>query len=652
MNSKSLVSIPKSKYQDYIHLSRYARWLEKEKRRETWEETVRRYVNFFHDKFEKEGYTNPKITNVLIEIEKAIFNHEVMPSMRCLMSAGKALKRDNVAGYNCGFLIMNRTRAFDELMYALLCGTGMGFSVERQFINQLPEITEEFFETDTVIQVRDSKLGWANAYRELIAMLYVGRIPSWDVSKVRPAGARLKTFGGRASGPEPLVELFKFTIKKFKGAAGRKLTSIEVHDIVCKIADVVIVGGVRRAALISLSNLSDSRMRAAKTGQWWIENPQRALANNSVCYTERPEISVFLKEWITLIESRSGERGIFNRSAAQKKALSLGEDKRDPNQDFGCNPCSEILLRDRQFCNLTEVVIRQDDTLDSLKEKVRIAAIVGTIQATLTDFRYLSKKWKENTEEEALLGVSLTGIMDHPYMSGKTLPHKFKRSSLKDVLEELKEIVIKTNKTWAKILKINPSAATTCVKPSGTVSQLVDAASGIHPRYSKYYVRTVRGDRKDPLSRFLKDSGVPCENEIRKPDATYVFSFPISSPNRSVLRDDRGAIEQLELWKLYADHWAEHKPSITIYVKDEEWLEVVAWVFKRFDSISGVSFLPHSDHIYQQAPYQEIDASEFKKLNKEFPKNIDWEKLREYEKEDNTTGTQELACSAGSCEII
>lgn len=645
------MSLP-TKYQEFIHLSRYARWLEKEKRRETWEETVDRYINFFHDRFEEDGYINLPVTNALNEIRTAILNLEMMPSMRCLMSAGKALERDAVAGYNCGFLIINRTRAFDELMYALLCGTGMGFSVERQYINQLPEITEEFYETDTVINVRDSKLGWACAFRELIAMLYVGRIPSWDVSKVRPAGARLKTFGGRASGPGPLVDLFRFTINIFKNAAGRKLTSIEVHDIVCKTADIVVVGGVRRAALISLSNLSDSRMRAAKTGQWWVENPQRALANNSVCYTERPDMSVWLKEWVTLIESKSGERGIFNRAAAQKKVESLGEGRRDATYELGCNPCSEILLRDRQFCNLTEAIIRPNDTFNMIKEKVRLAAIAGTFQATLTEFRYLSKKWRENTEEEALLGVSLTGIMDHPYMSGKTLPHKFKRSSLKDVLEELKEIVIDTNKKWAKILHINPAAATTCVKPSGTVSELVNTSSGIHPRYSKYYIRTVRCDKKDPLSTFLKDQGVSCEDDVTKPNMTYVFSFPVESPNRSIFRDDRNAIQQLETWKIYADHWTEHKPSITVYVKDEEWLEVGAWVYKNFDSISGVSFLPYTDHIYRQAPYQEIDKKEYKKLVKEFPKNLDWSKLLEYEKEDHTTGTQELACSAGSCDLI
>lgn len=642
-----MTSLP-TDYQSYIHKSRYARWRDDLGRRETWEETVSRYIDFFQKRESTLSIHDP----IWIELKDAISQLEVMPSMRAMMTAGEALNRDNVAGYNCSYRAVDDVRAFDEIMYILLCGTGVGFSVERQYIANLPAIAEDFHDTESTIVVSDSKIGWAKAYRELIGLLYQGQVPKWDVSKVRPAGARLKTFGGRASGPEPLVDLFKFTVGVFKGAAGRKLNSLEVHDIVCKIADIVVVGGVRRSALISLSNLTDDRMRHAKMGKWWEENPQRALANNSVCYTEKPDTGAFLREWTALYESKSGERGIYNREASKRIAGRSG--RRDAQYEFGTNPCSEIILRNKQFCNLTEVVVRPEDDLDSLRRKVRIAAILGTLQATLTDFRYLSKDWKKNTEEEALLGVSLTGIMDHPVMSGNsdwTVSDKSSEDDLKEWLQQLKEVAIETNKEWSAILGINPSSAITCVKPSGTVSQLVDSASGIHPRYSSYYIRTVRTDKKDPIYQFLKDQGIPVEDAVGKENSTAVFSFPMKAPEGSIMRDDMTAIEQLELWKIYAEHWCEHKPSITVYVRENEWMEVGAWVYKHFDLLSGVSFLPHSDHVYKQAPYQEITLEEWAYWNSIVPKSINWEKLAEYEDTDNTEGSQNLACVAGVCEI-
>jgi len=626
-----------NEYQRFIALSRYSRWLPEANRRETWEETVKRLMDYWEGKYPEQ--VNP----VRKELEDAIVNLEVMPSMRTLHTAGPALDRDNVAGYNCSYLAINRQRALDELLYILMCGTGVGFSVERQYINELPEVAEKFYSSDTVIAVADSRIGWATAYRELIAMLYNGKVPKWDVSKVRPAGAPLVTFGGRSSGPDPLVDLFKFSIDTFKNAAGRKLTSIEVHDLCCKIAEVVVVGGVRRSALISLSNLTDQRMAKAKSGEWWNQNVQRALSNNSICFTEKPDVGAFMREWNTIYESKSGERGIFNRTAARRKAAESG--RRDPEFDFGCNPCSEIILRDRQFCNLSEVVIRSTDTVADLKRKVRIATILGTLQATLTNFRYLSSAWKKNTEEEALLGVSLTGIMDHPDLS----ENKYYTQIL---LQELKDCAIQTNKKWAGYLGINPSASITCVKPSGTVSQLVDSASGIHPRYSPYYLRRVRADKKDPLAQFMEDAGFPCVDDVTKPDSTVVFSFPMKGPEGSVYRDDRSAIEQLELWKTYQDYWCEHKPSITIYVKEHEWPAVGAWVWKHFDDVSGVSFLPHTEHSYRQAPYREITEQEYLEWLDRMPKDVDWSKLGEYETEDRTAGAHTLACSGTSCEIV
>ena len=656
------MSLP-TQYQSYIHTSRYARWLPDENRRETWDETVDRYVQFFDDRIYPTDDNLTSGDDVALlrgEIREAILDLEVMPSMRTLMTAGKALERDNVAGYNCSYLAVDNLKAFDEAMYVLMCGTGVGFSVERQYINLLPELAEEFHETDSIINVSDSKIGWAKAYRELLSMLVNGQVPKWDVSKVRPAGAPLKTFGGRASGAEPLVDLFEFSVEVFKNAKGRKLTSIECHDLMCKVADIVVVGGVRRSALISLSNLTDERMRVAKSGQWWVDNPQRALANNSISYTEKPDMGIFMKEWEALYESKSGERGIFNRGAAKRAAQVSG--RRDTEHDFGTNPCSEIILRSKQFCNLSEVVVRSEDTFDDLKRKVRLAAILGTLQSTLTNFRYLSSVWKRNTEEERLLGVSLTGIMDHPVLSGSTesmaeiitspIYKKFGHSDLEEVLNELKEVAVETNKEWAEKLNIPQSVAITCVKPSGTVSQLVDSASGIHPRYSDYYIRTVRQDKKDPLADLMIEAGVPYEDDVMKPDSTYVFSFPMKAPEGSVMRDDRNAIEQLELWKVYQEAWCEHKPSITVYVKEDEWLKVGAWVYENFDSVSGVSFLPHSEHSYKQAPYQEITEEVYNELQEAMPKEVDFTKLIDFEKEDTTVGMKEFACQGGACEIL
>ena len=622
-------------YQTFIATSRYARWLDKEGRRENWGETVSRYMdNIVRPVAGNDSYIN--------DIEEAILNLEVMPSMRSLMTAGPAASRDNTCMYNCSYLPVDDLKAFDEAMFILLCGTGVGFSVERQFISKLPEVPQ-LFESESVIVVKDSKEGWAKALRQVIALLYSGEIPKWDVSKVRPAGARLKTFGGRASGPAPLIDLFNFAVKTFRAAEGRKLSSVECHDLMCKIGEVVVVGGVRRSAMISLSNLSDDRMRHAKSGSWWDNNPQRALANNSVSYTEKPDATSFMREWTALVESGSGERGIFNRQASKKQAEKNG--RRDPNFEFGTNPCSEIILRPNQFCNLTECVVRATDNFDTLARKVKLATILGTIQSTYTKMPYLRKVWTDNTEAERLLGVSLTGIMDNPLMTSKN-------AGLDKTLEKLREIAVETNAEWAGLLGIPVAAAISCVKPSGTVSQLVDSASGIHARHSPFYIRTVRGDNKDPLTQFMIDQGIPSEPCVMKPDQTTVFSFPMKSPTNAVTRNDTTAIEQLETWLTYQRHWCEHKPSVTISVKDCEWVEVGAFVYKHFDEMSGVSFLPHSDHTYQQAPYQDCDEAAYEELLSKMPTAIDWTELAGYEQEDNTSGSQTMACSGDACEIV
>jgi ribonucleoside-diphosphate reductase alpha chain len=630
-----------SDYQTFIATSRYARWLDEENRREYWPETVSRYIEFMDKNLrEKNNYKMP--AELKAELLDAIINLEVMPSMRALMTAGPALDRENVAGYNCSYTPVNHPRCFDEILYILMNGVGVGFSVERDEINQLPIVNEHFEDSTTVITVADSKAGWARALRELIAMLYAGQIPKWDMSLVRPAGARLKTFGGRASGPAPLEDLFKFTVNLFTNAAGRRLNALECHDLVCKIAEVVVVGGVRRSALISLSNLSDGRMRNAKSGEWWTDNPQRALANNSVAYTETPGMDAFMEEWVALYQSKSGERGIFNRQAAKAQAAKNG--RREYEHQFGTNPCSEIILRPHQFCNLTEVVVRAGDGPDDLKRKIRLATILGTFQATLTEFKYLRKIWKQNTEEERLLGVSLTGIFDNKMMINKGT------YNLPSNLREFRQEAVLTNAKYAKQIGIPVSTAITCVKPSGTVSQLVDSASGIHPRYAEYYIRRVRGDVKDPLTQFLIDAGVPSEPDVMKPESTMVFSFPQKAP--MVTKGDLTAIDHLELWLAYQENWCEHKPSITVSVAEHEWMGVGAWVWDHFDDVSGISFLPKSDHTYRQAPYEAITKEEYDELVKASPKSIDWSGLAEYELEDNTDSSQTLACSADGCEVV
>lgn len=632
-------------YENFIALSRYARWMPEENRRETWKETVDRYFNFMLNHL-NETYNYIPENSLVEEIKNSVYNRNVMPSMRAVMTAGAALDRDHVAGYNCSFVPVDSPRSFDETMYILMCGTGVGFSVEYKYVNKLPAVPESFEKSTTVIVVEDSKTGWAKAYRELLAMLWAGQVPSVDVSKLRPAGARLKTMGGRSSGPQPLINLFDFTIAKFKGAAGRQLKPIEAHDIMCKIGEVVVVGGVRRSAMISLSNINDIEMAAAKSGNWWENNTQRALSNNSVAYSRKPEMEQFIAEWKNLYDSKSGERGIYNVAAAQKQAARWG--RRDPEIHYGTNPCSEIILRPYQFCNLSEVVIREEDTTRTVAEKVRLATILGTWQSTLTDFKYLRKIWKDNTEEERLLGVSLTGQFGNKFFSGKEDLDK-----LSDALERLREYARETNKEESAKIGINESAAITCVKPSGTVSQLVGVSSGMHAWHSDYYIRTVRGDKKDPLSTFLKEVGIPVEDDFMKPNDTYVFSFPVKAPKGAITRNQLTAIDHLNTWLVYQRAWCEHKPSITVSVKEDEWMEVGAWVYKHFDEVSGISFLPHSDHSYKQAPYQEVTESEYLDLLAKMPSNIRWEDLSFYETEDGTSGTQTLACTSdGNCEIV
>ena len=625
-------------YEQFIASSRYARWVPHLNRRETWEETCRRLSNYWVSKeylTEKEGE----------EIFKAVYNGHVMPSMRTLMTAGKALDRDNVAGFNCSYIAIDHPLAFSELMYILLCGTGVGFSVEKKYVNKLPEVADEFTESDVVISVADSKIGWCEGMKELIALLYSGKVPTWDTSKVRPAGAPLKTFGGRASGPAPLESLMQYTTDLFKRAAGRKLTTLECHDLACKIAEVIVVGGVRRSALISLSDPTDERLRSAKSGQWWVEHPERALANNSAVYEEKPDFPFFLNEAKSLYDSMSGERGFFSRIACQKIVDSHG--RRDPDHAFGCNPCSEIILRPNEFCNLSEIIVREGDTLEDLKYKAKVATILGTLQSSLTNFRFLRKIWRKNTEEEALLGVSMTGIMDHSVLSGGE-----GEDLLEEYLVELRRVCVETNKKWAKRIGVNPSAAITCVKPSGTVSQLTNSASGIHPRFSKYYIRTVRADVKDPMAQYMQQAGFPCEPDVMKPDTNLVFSFPIKAPHNCVTVDEVGALQQLELWKAYQLFWCEHKPSITVYYKPEEFLLCMQWIWDNFDLASGISFLPYSEHTYAQAPYQEIDQETYESLVAEMPEELNWDDLANFEKEDMTAGSQTMACSGGACEIV
>ena len=631
-------------YENFIALSRYARWLENENRRETWSETVDRYFNFMLGQL-KEKHNYVPSDKLVEELKDAVFNRNVMPSMRSVMTAGVALERENVSGYNCAFMPVDSARSFDEAMYILMCGTGVGFSVEYKYINKLPPLPEKLEKSSTTVIVGDSKEGWAKAYRELLGLLWAGQIPQIDVSKVRPSGARLKTMGGRSSGPQPLINLFDFTIQIFKGALGRSLKPIEAHDIMCKIGEVVVVGGVRRSAMISLSNINDIEMAQAKAGNWWESNSQRALSNNSVAYSRKPEMAQFIAEWKSLYDSKSGERGIYNVAAAQKQAAKFG--RRSPDIHYGTNPCSEIILRPYQFCNLSEVVLREKDTIADVTNKVRLASILGTWQSTLTDFKYIRKIWKDNTEEERLLGVSLTGQFGHKFFSGQE-----GLDELSGVLSNLRQWAVDINIEEAAKIGIPASAAVTCVKPSGTVSQLVGVSSGMHAWHSDYYIRTVRGDKKDPITQFLKDTGIPSEDDVMKPNDTTVFSFPVKAPDYAITRDKLTAIQQLEVWLVYQRDWCEHKPSITVSVKEDEWMEVGAWVYKYFDEVSGISFLPYSEHTYVQAPYQEVTKDQYEEMLAKMPKTIDWTALSLYELEDTTTGTQAFACVASECEIV
>ena len=627
-------------YNQYIAKSRYSRFLDDKGRREHWHETVARYFDFMQGHLKKKhNYEVP--AELRKELEEAVTNLDVVPSMRAIMTAGDALDRQNVAGYNCSYLPVDDPKAFDEAMYILLCGTGVGFSVEEKYVNKLPEVPDRLFDSNTVVVVKDSKEGWAKALRQVIALLYAGEVPKWDVSAVRPSGSRLKTFGGRASGPEPLVELFRYTVAKFKAAAGRKLHSIECHDILCKIGEVVVVGGVRRSAMISLSDLSDDRMAHAKAGNWWEGNAQRALANNSAVYTTKPSVGQFMREWSSIYESHSGERGIFNRYASQTQAARNG--RRDPNQEWGTNPCSEIILRPYQFCNLSSVIVRSGDDYPLLERKVRLATILGTWQSTLTNFPYLRKIWQNNTEEERLLGVSMTGILDNPLLNDPDNPQ------LPNLLERLKEHAVHVNAVMADAIGINRSAAITAIKPEGTVSQLTGTASGIHPQHAQYYIRRVRSDNKDPLTNFLKSQGFPAEADFYKPDSTTVFSFPMAVAEGALLREDLDAIKHLRLWLLYQKHYCEHKPSVTISVKEEEWPTVGAWVWDNFDQITGVSFLPMDGGTYKQAPYETITKEEYEVLKAAMPTGIDWDAF--IERTDNVEGAQTLACTAGNCEV-
>lgn len=629
--------------QQFIHISKYARWLPEKNRRETWEETVDRYMDNVVDPHIEAIAGSADLSD---EIRFAILNLDVLPSMRAMMTAGPALDRDHMAGYNCSFIAVDSPRAFDEALYILTCGTGLGFSCEAQFVNKLPEVAEEFHDTDTTIVVADSRIGWASSLRELISLLYAGKIPAIDVSRVRAKGERLRTFGGRASGPEPLMDLFRYCIGLFRGAAGRKLTDLEVHGLMCKIGEIVVVGGVRRSALISLSDLHSDRMRTAKSGQWWELHPEFALANNSAAYDEKPSVGAFLYEWKALYDSKSGERGIYNRQGIRDKTDRIG--RRDSSAIMGTNPCGEIALRSAGLCNLTEIVVRATDDLSELKRKARIATILGTIQSTFTDFRYVRSIWKRNAEEERLLGVSLTGIYDNQLLSGRNVSDG--TAALVSTLNELREYCVEVNREFAELLGISPSVAITTVKPSGTVSQLVNSASGIHPRHSAYYIRSFRQDNKDPLTQFMKAAGVPNEPCVMKPDSTTVFFFPVAAPDGAVTRDQVDAVSHLNLWKEYNEHWAEHQVSITVSVREEEWLRTGAWVYDNFDELSGVSFLPMDGGTYRQAPFQECTKQEYEELLAKMPE-IRWEELQYFELEDSTTSSHEMACVGGACEV-
>lgn len=629
-------------YQQFIHLSRYARWRDDLGRRESWSETVERYVDYMAEKVSRD--TDFEVTDVLKEdLRESILNRDVLPSMRALMTAGPALERENIAGYNCSYLAVDHPRSFDEALYILMNGTGVGYSVEQQDVTQLPSIPMRNDEDIVMFTVPDSKRGWAEALKHVLDCLYEGRMPAWDLSQIREAGARLKTFGGRASGPEPLNDLLRFVMRVFYFAQGRKLTPLEAHEIMCKIGEVVVVGGVRRSALICLTDLDDLEMRDAKNGKFWETKPHLSLANISAVYDKKPSRYDFDKEFDALVASGSGERGIFSRYGAKAAAKEINR-KAGPLK--GTNPCGEIVLRNNQFCNLSTVVVRPEDTLEELKEKVVRAAYLGTFQATLTNFDYLRPIWKENTEEERLLGVSLSGLFGHPVLSGRK-----GMEMLEEWLFEMRMAAKFANIYLSGLLGINPAAAVTCIKPEGTTSQLVGVSSGSHPWFAEQYIRNVRGDVKDPLSQFLSAVGIPSETDIIS-DQNLVFSFPIAAPEGALTREDLTAVEHLELWAAYREHWTDHNPSVTINVRDNEWDEVREWVWENFDKITGVSFLPYDDHVYEQAPYVPVSDKEFEDLQAKMPEHIDWSELSFFEATDETNGSQELSCMSGACDIV
>lgn len=622
-------------FQSFIFISRYSRWLPSHNRRESWDECVDRWWNYFTDKV-------PTLAE-RPDVKEAILNLEVLPSMRSLMTAGIALDHDNTCLYNCSYLPIESVDSFAELFVILMNGTGTGYSVERQYTDKLPTVANKIVKNfDKVIVVEDSKEGWGNALKTLFNDLYSGKHPKWDLSKVRPSGARLKTFGGRASGPAPLDNLFKFLVKVFYNAQGRKLSALECHDTCCAIANAVIVGGVRRSAMISLSDLGDREIAMCKSGAWWEQAGFRSYANNSAVYRGKPPMGQFLEEWTSLYNSHSGERGMINRRALQEQAVKWGREK---NCEYGTNPCAEIILKPFEFCNLSTVVVRTDDTAASLKKKVELATIIGTVQSTFVKFPYLRPEWKKNCEEERLLGVSMTGIFDNKLTSGLEGKPKLVR-----LLENLRDHATATNLKWAEKLGINPSKSITCVKPEGTTSCLVDSASGLHPRYADYYFRRIRLDKKDPLYNLMKDQGVPCEDDVINPTSTAVFTFAMKAPRGTVTTEDLRALDHLDLWKTYQEHYCHHKPSVTVNYKDSEFLEVGNWLWENFDMATGIAFLPGGDnHTYAQAPFEQIDSATYAAHPKV---KVNFNDLMKYESEDNTEVGKEFACSAGGCQIV
>lgn len=625
-------------YQDFIFYRTYSRWNDDLGRRETWQETVDRYMSFMRknvgDKLTFEEYQ---------EIREAILKHEVMPSMRLMWGAGGPTARCNVSAYNCSYLAIKELRDFAETLYLLCSGTGVGFSVEKAAVDQLPVVQPQKGVPSKYFVIDDSKEGWAEALHDCLHALFNGEDAIFDFSQIRPAGARLKTMGGRAAGPQPLMDLLEFTKEVVLARQGKKLRPIDVHDIMTKIGEIVVAGGVRRSAMISLSDLEDAEVQHAKDGRFWEHSAHRALANNSAVYKQKPTREEFLSEWDALRKSGSGERGIFNRGSLteQVPARRLFEWNGVVPALAGTNPCGEIVLKDKQFCNLTEIVARAEDTEETLLKKARIATILGTYQSTLTDFKFLSSEWKRNCEDERLLGVSITGQWDSPAVRDE------------QVLTRMKHVAQDTNSEYAKRFGINPSTAITCVKPSGTVGQLVNASPGLHARYSEYYLKRVRISVTDPLFKMLRDLGVPSHPEVGQGESTantFVLDFPIASPQGAVTADKLSAIAQLEHWLMMKRSWTEHNPSCTIYIKDGEWEQVRDWIYEHWDLVGGLSFLPYEDHVYELAPYTPISKEEYEKLASLFPK-IDFSVLTRYEKDDETTGAQELACVAGGCEL-